>query len=176
MLFGFTFLEKGLYPFRFNCKENYNYVGFLPDIHYYYDCIAKLSDDAKAEFLKWYEENKYNKFDFWEELKKYCLMDVNILTMAVVHFRKHNLKYKVEPFLCYTIAHLTFNIYKNNFLENDQIIRLREKRENTSIKCQNWLSYYEAQHNVSLVRAFAPQEYRIPDTNYKVDGYLPFFL
>lgn len=172
-LFGFESIEKGIYPYRFNCSKNYNYSGPLPDIAYYYDSIDKTNDQCKADFLIWYKENKYTKFEFWSALKKYCLTDVNILSMAVVFFRKHNLKYNIEPFLSYSIAHMTFNIFTTNFLEKDQIARLREKRENTSVKCQNWLSYYEAKHNVTLIRANSPQEYRIPLTNYRADGYLP---
>ena len=172
-LFGFKLVEKGVYPYRFNCEKNYNYCGTLPDINYYFDSIDKTSEKSKSDFLNWYDENKSQKFDFWLELKKYCLTDVNVLSTAIIHFRKQNLKYNIEPFLSYTIAHMTFNIYTNNFLEKDQIARLREKRENTSIKCENWLSYYKSEHNVSLIRARVPEEYKIPSTNFKVDGFLP---
>lgn len=170
--FGFenTNLIKPYYPYIFNCEENYNYVGKLPSIEYY--DTSKMCENEKSDFLNWHNKNQNELFDFWDELKKYCLADVNILSQACCIYRKNNLKYNIDPFNCYTIAQLTYKIFKNNFLQKNSIIRLPERKENTSLKAQNWLSYYEKKHNVNVIRANAPKEYKIKNTNYHVDGYI----
>ena len=158
---------KGQYPYTFNQKANYNYTGVLPDIHYYN--TQNMSESEKADFLKWYNTMLTNNvvFDFWDELTKYCLNDVNLLSQALNIYRKSNIKYHIEPFDSVTVAQLTYRIFTNNFLQPNQIVRQPIRRNNSSIKCSNWLSYYETVNNVSLIR-----EFRIPGTNYRADGYM----
>ena len=46
-------------------------------------------------------------------------------------------------------------------------MRLPQRRKNSSVKCENWLQYYEHQNN-----AIVDREYNIPGTNYRSDGYV----
>ena len=159
------YYRKGYYPYTFNCKANYNYKGLLPAIHYY--ATEKMTLSEKSDFLDWYKANCHRPYDFWAELKGYCLSDVNLLAKAVNMYRKNNVKYNVEPFNCITIAHLTYTLFTRTFLELNKISRLPMLKHNTSIKCENWLQYYAEFHNVSIT-----PEYRIAQTPYTVDGYI----
>ena len=90
---------KGQYPYTFNQKVNYNYIGPFPNISYYN--TQKMSESEKADFLNWHNTMLTSNvvFDFWGELTKYCLNDVNLLSQALNIYRKSNIKYKscLEP-------------------------------------------------------------------------------
>ena len=62
--FGLTELRKGFFPHFFNSCENQEYVGPLPEPHYYDP--DGMSVERKEEFDEWYKERKEqeNVFDF----------------------------------------------------------------------------------------------------------------
>ncbi|CAH0547003.1 unnamed protein product [Brassicogethes aeneus] len=78
--------KKGYFPHLFNTWENQTYIGPMPSIKYYNPDIIK--EDARNKFLKWYEEHKYDKFDFQKEFIDYWVSDVDILTEACLKFRE----------------------------------------------------------------------------------------
>ena len=85
--FGLDEKKKGYFPHFFNTKENQNAVlPCLPDIQYYDP--DSMSKEKRTEFLKWYEENKNQPFDFQKEMKEYCISDVDILLNACCKFRE----------------------------------------------------------------------------------------
>ena len=164
-------LSKPPFPFYFNKIENYNYCGCYPDIKYYHEYIEKLSSDDKNKFYEWYKQVKYFKFDFWTQMKEYCLNDVNILSNAVVVFRKMFDYFKIDVFFNITLAQTAFRIFRDNFIKPDTIQILPENRDNTSLKAESFLRYCENVYNISIQRSGYPCEYKIPGTKYKVDGY-----
>ncbi len=50
--FGIT-EQKGYFPHLFNRQENWNYIGPLPDAHFY--CSENMKQAARDEFDKWYK-------------------------------------------------------------------------------------------------------------------------
>ena len=101
-LYGIT--SKGYFPHRFNTPENYDYIGPMPDMKFYEVERMKTNDNCKSKnyndlcnikkcercnFIKWYNEQINNNyiFNFQDETKKYCEMDVDILLWSVVEFR-----------------------------------------------------------------------------------------
>ena len=78
--------EKGYFPHHFNLPENQNYVGSYPSIEMYGP--KNMSPKANVEFNKWYAEVKNDVFDFKKEFKKYCLLDVELLSKAILTFRQ----------------------------------------------------------------------------------------
>ena len=157
---------KGMYPYSFNKKANYGYKGQLPPIEYY--SIQNMDSTEKNIFFSWYAGMVRNntEFEFWPDLINYCENDVNLLAHSLNIYRKSNMQYKIEPFDSVSVAQLTFSIFTNNFLQRDQIMRESERHGNTSIKANAWLHYYETTSGLTLVR-----EYKLPNTNYRVDGY-----
>ena len=172
--FGFVdLLAKTPFPYFFNVKKNWNYIGPLPPLHYYQPCLTKMTNSEKNTFLGWYHENKNFEtfFNFRKELKEYCLNDVNVLAQAVVIFRKLFLSFGMEVFERITLSQAAFHLFRDFFMESGTIQILRERKDNTSLATQKWLHVTEKEHNVTIQKADEPFEYIIPNTNYKVDGY-----
>ena len=84
--FGIPDLCKGEFPHSYNKPENWDKIlNHLPDIKFY--CPNDKTEKDKNLFLQWYDENKNSEFNFREEIKKYCVTDVEILMKAVMIFR-----------------------------------------------------------------------------------------
>ena len=100
-------VSKGDFPHRFNNGENDSYVGCIPPLaddagSDYWGLGEARSESQVTQFHEWYEKqcaiyctcpfrgicscNK-KKWDFQEELKKYCLMDVVVLAEVVKAYR-----------------------------------------------------------------------------------------
>jgi len=85
--FGITELKKGHFPHFFNTTENWKYEGPLPDLEFYGP--EALKEDAQAELVKWYNEEKAKNvpLNLQRELEEYCESDVNILAKVALMFR-----------------------------------------------------------------------------------------
>ncbi|KAM4694216.1 uncharacterized protein O3C94_004645 [Discoglossus pictus] len=124
---------KGHFPHFFNTVQNQNYVGPLPTIDFY--GVDYMMPDEKNEFMNWYEENKFQIFDFQTALKTYCQQDVEILREACKRFSnnvkeltlKKRLKRNadgnmvatvvfIDPFQLTTLASVCMAMFRYNFL------------------------------------------------------------
>ena len=84
--FGVKELKKGYFPHLFNTIGNQDYVGQMPDKNYFDPDSMPASE--RANFLKWYEENKHiQNYNLQAEMKAYCRSDVDILHKCVLVFR-----------------------------------------------------------------------------------------
>ena len=163
--FGLDEKKKGYFPHFFNTKENQNAVlPCLPDVQYYDP--DSMSKEKRTEFLKWYEENKNQPFDFQKEMKEYCISDVDILLNACCKFRElvkgstgekvniedvHNLLFKtiynnaVDPFAFLTIASVCMGVFRSKFLEETWGVLTKEEADKNpsckhDVSCQcSWL-------------------------------------
>lgn len=80
-------MTKGYFPHLYNRKENENMIlTHLPEMKYYNPDGMKPKD--RDVFLKWYNDNYNNAFDFQEEILRYCRLDVDILRQACVKLRQ----------------------------------------------------------------------------------------
>jgi len=110
-MFGLKNIAKGTYPYRFNTKANWSYVGpmpplaeFLPDdmeidVAAWRDTVTTKNQDAGDEKVKlllgllkiadWHEEQVRNRhvWNNYEELKRYCILDVQLLLRGLQKFR-----------------------------------------------------------------------------------------
>ena len=96
----------------------------------------------------WYEKNRNNPFHFQNEMKDYCLSDVDILLNACCKFRQllkeqtgvmeevedlHDLLMKtmmansVDPFSFLTIASVCLGIFRAKFLREEWSVLIKEK-------------------------------------------------
>jgi len=116
--FGLAELRKGYFPHWFNTKENWNYEGSMPPIEYFKPNIMKSHE--RDDFLKWYHKKVEDEY-VWnqkEEMKLYCISDVDILRRSCIVFRKLYLDTcGIDPFQYLTIASVCMAIYKFNFIE-----------------------------------------------------------
>jgi hypothetical protein len=74
-----------------------DYVGPYPEPKYY--GADYMLGDERAQFLKWYEEQKDKIFCNKQELLAYCMDNVNVLMQACCAFRYSFFKLvKINPF------------------------------------------------------------------------------
>lgn len=98
--------SKGFFPHNFNKPENWLYSGPYPDQKFYQPDLMKL--EVNEEFESWYSKIMRNNetFNFKDQIIKYCLNDVEILTTCCLIFRAKFLSLNgLDPFTqCFTIA------------------------------------------------------------------------
>lgn len=95
---------KGDFPFKFNTRENQNYIGSLPKIHFY-SPDTKMEKE-RAKLIAWHGEltkNDYT-FDFQKEMYRYCSQDVTILRLGCLIHDSSISETNVDPFTYCTIA------------------------------------------------------------------------
>ena len=114
---------KRLLPHFFNCAENQDYVGPLPDAMYYNHEGMNPGDCEK--FYVWYNDlvNQDFVFDFQAKILHYCQSDVNILCHCCLEFCKlFRSITDIDPFAqCLTIAS-TYNLFfRKTFLCENMI-------------------------------------------------------
>ena len=118
-------VQKGYFPYRFYTAENENYVGTLPEKHFYGP--EHMSVNERPTFDAWYdaEKAKYEAdpekvFDLQTEMLKYCVSDVKLLKAGCDIFRKGSEEIiGLNPFDSVTIAASCMaDIKKNHLPEN----------------------------------------------------------
>ena len=126
--FGLTVDPKPFFPYLFIKRRNLKVtLPHLPPKKFYGYKWFKESD--RKEFLAWYDANVSTSFNLREQLILYCANDVRILTLACVRFREQlrAITTRVDPFVsASTIARLTMNIFRTEFLAPNCIINLPE--------------------------------------------------
>ena len=131
----------------YNTPEHENDIlPTLPDLkHYDPDSMSK---ERREEFMTWYEENKSEPFHFQNEMKDYCISDVDILLNACCKFRQllkeqtgvmeevedlHDLLMKtimansIDQFSFLTISSVCLGIFRAKFLTEEWLVLIKEK-------------------------------------------------
>ena len=167
-------LRKGYFPHMFNRDDKQDYVGPIPEPHYYLPNTMK--PEARQEFLQWHAEQVENNyvFDFQKEMESYCRSDVDILRKCCLDFREILEETTgVDPFKkCLTIASVCHQVYCTNYLAENTIAvfsdehRLKTKTSNKAVK---WLSWLAETEEIDIQHAKNGGERRVG--NYSLDGY-----
>ena len=171
--FGLTELKKGHFPHLFNTPENQSYVGPIPLPHYYMPEVMSVS--GRKAFETWHAKQT-GIFDFAEELVAYCESDVKLLKEGCLKFKKlFEEKSKFNPFSCITIASacncdLRQNRMEPNTIASEPLHSWRQLNTNHSHVSLEWLHWEDSKHH-RIQHAKNKGEFRIPNTNYTVDGY-----
>ena len=167
-------LRKGYFPHMFNKDDKQDYVGPIPETHYYLPNTMK--PEARQEFLQWHAEQVENNyvFDFQKEMESYCRSDVDILRKCCLDFREILQETTgVDPFeKCLTIASVCHRVYCTNYLVENTVAvfsdeqRLKTKTSNKAVK---WLSWVAETEEIDIEHAKNGGEKRVG--NYSLDGY-----
>lgn len=195
--FGLNDSKKGEFPHMFNKGENQNYIGAYPEIKYY--GVDRLKTADKEEFVRWYERVQHQIFDFKAEIIAYCKNDVWILAKACIEYRKLFLTAAgVDPFQYVTVASACMGSFKAKFCQekfkiDDAEVTVtgrqfpagktktfvssffpyqtpqKDTYSASSIKWLEWLSY---KNNIKICHALNSGEYKVPGSQYKLDGYV----
>jgi len=115
--FGIKELKKGFFPHYYNTEENFNYIGKIPPMRYFgYNAMSK---EKREEFVKWWVGKRLRKetWNMYEEIKGYCISDVDILRRSCIIFRELYLDIAdIDPFSYTTIASVYMAIFKNKYI------------------------------------------------------------
>ena len=172
--FGQDELCKGYFPHMFNKDENQNYVGPIPCKNDY--GVNFMKPGEREAFMAWHDEQVANnyRYDFREEIIKYCRSDVDILRKCCLLYREMFRKETdIDPFnKALTIASYCQEVYRTNFLKKDTIAvfnhdrQLKIKQSNVAVK---WLSYISEKEDLYVQHVRNGGEKRVG--RYSLDGY-----
>ena len=172
--FGQDELCKGYFPHAFNKDENQNYVGPIPCQNDY--GVNFMKPGERDAFIAWHDEQVANnyRYDFREEIIKYCRSDVDILRNCCLQYREMFRKETdIDPFnKSLTIASYCQEVYRTNFLKKDTIAIFNNDRQ-WKIKQSNvavtWLSYISEKEDLYIKHVRNGGEKRVAP--YSLDGY-----
>ena len=172
--FGQSELCKGYFPHAFNKEENQNYVGPIPCQNDY--GVNFMKPGEREAFMAWHDEQVANnyRYDFRQEIIKYCRSDVDILRKCCLLYREMFRKETdIDPFnKALTIASYCQEVYRTNFLKKDTIAvfnndrQLKIKQSNVAVK---WLSYISEKEDLYIQHVRNSGEKRVE--GYSLDGY-----
>ena len=172
--FGQDELCKGYFPHMFNKDENQNYVGPIP-CHNDYG-VNFMKPGEREAFMAWHDEQVANnyRYDFRQEIIKYCRSDVDILRKCCLLYREMFRKETgIDPFnKALTIASYCQEVYRTNFLKKDTIAVFNNDRQmkiKQSIVAVKWLSYISEKEDLYIQHVRNGGEKRVGD--YSLDGY-----
>ena len=172
--FGQDELCKGYFPHAFNKDENQNYVGPIPCQNDY--GVNFMKPEERDAFIAWHDEQVANnyRYDFREEIIKYCRSDVDILRKCCLQYREmFRNETDIDPFnKALTIASYCQEVYRTNFLKKDTIAIFNNDRQ-WKIKQSNvavtWLSYISEKEDLYIKHVRNGGEKRVGP--YSLDGY-----
>ncbi len=98
-----------------------------------------MQPDDYIVFKEWYETQKHiTDWEFKAEMIKYCRSDIEVLSTAVLAFRKlfkENLD--VDPFRYITLPSLCMHIFRTSFLPDKSIVA-NDSNKNISRVSREW--------------------------------------
>ena len=172
--FGQDELCKGYFPHAFNKDENQNYVGPIPCENDY--GVNFMKPEERDAFIAWHDEQVANnyRYDFREEIIKYCRSDVDILRKCcLLYLEMFRDETDIDPFnKALTIASYCQEVYRTNFMKKDTIAIFNNDRQ-WKIKQSNvavtWLSYISEKEDLYIKHVRNGGEKRVEP--YSLDGY-----
>ena len=172
--FGQDELCKGYFPHMFNKEKNQHYIGPIPCQNDY--GVNFMKPGEREAFIAWHDEQVANnyRYDFREEIIKYCRSDVDIMRKCCLLYREmFRNETDIDPFnKALTIASYCQEVYRTNFLKKDTIAifnhdrQLKIKQSNVAVK---WLSYISEKEDLYIQHVRNGGEKRFMD--YLLDGY-----
>lgn len=205
-------VSKGDFPHKFNNGVNDDYVGRIPALiseHDYWGLENFRSQKDKDKFIEWYasqEEIYCNchdecvcskmKWNFQNEIRKYCLLDVIVLAEIVRHYRHACLNFecqdsekimnwsvpRLDPLQFMTLPQITMQTLVHGFSSFDDA-RYDFKGITTTFKKirggQSWEGVLWVYQQMLARKEFihylgnSTKEYYDFETNLSVDGYAP---
>ncbi|XP_042906674.2 uncharacterized protein [Parasteatoda tepidariorum] len=171
--FNLVETRKGFFPHLFNTPQNHDFIGSIPDDYYY--TPDAMSSSVRAEFFKWYEQQKDKIFNFKEEILAYCRSDVDILRRSCLIYRKEFLDVGgVDPFQCVTIASASMAIFRSRHIKENTIAMVPVSGYTTKINYSpdsiRWLDFSAVKDGFNIIHALnGTGEVKIENTF--VDGF-----
>lgn len=115
--FGLKELKKGFFPHFFNTPENWDYKGKIPPLRYF--GYNSMSPKKRKELIQFWVVKRASNYvwDQYEEMRAYCISDVDILRRCCIKFRELYLDIAgIDPFTYTTIASVCMAIFKSKYI------------------------------------------------------------
>lgn len=204
-------LSKGDFPHHFNDGSHMDYRGPLPPnnpLEEDYWCQKHCRSEKNAEeFQKWYTEEAQEEFCgcwgaetctcgkkawvFRDELIKYCVLDVQVLSKVVKAYREEILglyrdaeedssdvvpwkAIQLDPFSCMTIAQICIRMLAHGFTKENQTITTLHQRQRGGLNplALSWMDEKARTFGVSIThRGNWIREYYHIKLQLHLDGY-----
>jgi hypothetical protein len=207
-------VTKGDFPHRFNNGQNDTYIGRIPpaeDTFDYWGLLSVKTEKDKLSFINWYAEQceiyctcdvfcnascGKKLWNFQEEIRKYCLLDVIVLAEIVKSYRNACMTFEgdrenkimnwvvpcLDPLQFMTLPQITINTLVNGFetMEHSDydfngIVSLgKNYRGGQNSEAIIWLYLLNLQsaHKI-LYLGNSLKEYYDFNTQFPIDGYCP---
>lgn len=137
---GDLHMEKGYFPHLFNSVDHYGYIGPIPEERYF-DLDFSLSTKPQDlhEFKDWYTSwQGRTDWNFDEELKKYCINDVEVL--AHIMKRYHEIvmnNYHFSPWFKTTGPGFVHDMILSTLTKELELPDYKEQREEYASKIED---------------------------------------
>jgi len=199
--FGLS-VAKGDFPHKFNNGLHEDYIGRLPELDHaddYWCLSSKKTEEDILEFREWYFEQSViyctcdgsclcdrKKWDFQEEIIRYCWLDVDVLAEACMKYRNNALEFGVseeynegwvskgiDPFQYLTIPQLALNLLLGGAPEEERVsITLPKTRTGRVPLAIAWMERYYSETGDKVAHiANSHREYFCSKTKRYLDGY-----
>lgn len=205
-------VSKGDFPHRFNNGNNDDYNGRIPPLYSdndYWGLESFKNKKDKDKFIEWYQDQEKvyctcdiqcscdrKKWNFQDEIKRYCLLDVVVLAEIVRHYRHACLNFedgdeqkimnwsipRLDPLQFMTLPQITmqtlvhgFSTFEDPRYDFNGITTTYKKIRGG----QSWEAILWVYHQMCIRGEFiyylgnSCKEYYDFDTNISVDGYAP---
>jgi hypothetical protein len=200
--------QKGDFPHKFNNGKNTYYIGRLPPVAHaddYWCLDTKRTEEDLQEFYEFYEEQTHlyctcenececskKKWNFQEEIQKYCWLDVDVLAEACVRYRENALSFGVgldvkeagewvsqgiDPYEYLTIPQVAINLLLNGRPEKENRIplavtnsKLRTDRSPRAVIWLERLMYHNSHIKIRHI-GNSNREFYCFETKRYVDGF-----
>lgn len=124
-IFNLQEVSKGYFPYRFFTEATKNYIGPMPELHWF--SFEKLKEKEYQKALQWYEEHKHDTVNLAAWCEEYCIDDVKVLEQGCEVFRTVMMdanQQNFDPFTRLTIASVCLKTYRTLFMPEQQIALL----------------------------------------------------
>ena len=119
-MFDVEDVGKSFFPHLWSFSEYKDYVGEYPDAQYY--GVDNMSPGKRDECIKWLDKMHEEKqiFNYFNEMKDYCINDVEVLRVCGEKFRKmFKENGRVDPFIDgITLSHSISLVYRKLHLKS----------------------------------------------------------
>ena len=149
--------QKGDFPHHYNSPEQWDKIVDFPEIiDYFYD---NLKTKDKKKFAEWYAEEKLRcsgKFNFREQIVKYCSNDVTVLRKCALKFREDFIALTgMDPYQSVTIASACQKYFRTYLLKENEIGIISangyQPNRKTSLEATQWLEWENMSANGRII-------------------------
>jgi hypothetical protein len=101
--------QKSDFPYEFFTEENKHYIGPMPDKKYFHD-------------MEWYEQNKTDCYNIFEECIKYCIKDTQLLAECMERYSDFGFELTgLDPLKYVTAASFAQAVHRFKYLDEKKI-------------------------------------------------------